>query len=125
LEYKAIYQHYQGNGLPFQCSGRVQNSMVTQISNSIVRTTHDSLYRFRIELSQLFFYAKRTKKLSASIYLRLSIIILFLLAVSGGFLYLPGNKDAICRCLFPSNSTYLLLYPTAVSCKKREEISLA
>jgi hypothetical protein len=21
LEYKAIYQHYQGNGLPFQCSG--------------------------------------------------------------------------------------------------------
>jgi uncharacterized membrane protein YoaK (UPF0700 family) len=68
----------------------VQNSMVTQISNSIVRTTHDrTLYRFRIELSQFFFYkAKRTKKLSASIYLRLSIIIFFFYWLYlWGFLY--------------------------------------
>jgi uncharacterized membrane protein YoaK (UPF0700 family) len=87
----------------------VQNSMVTQISNSIVRTTHlTGLFTdLGTNCHNCFLKAKRTKKLSASIYLRLSIIF-FLLAVSLRFpLYLPGNKDAICRCLFPSNSTYL------------------
>jgi uncharacterized membrane protein YoaK (UPF0700 family) len=70
----------------------VQNSMVTQISNSIVRTTHlTGLFTdLGIELSQLFFYKKpnERKKLSASIYLRLSIIIFFFIGcISGGFLY--------------------------------------
>jgi hypothetical protein len=54
--------------------------MVTQISNSIVRTTHlTGLFTdLGIELSQLFFIKSQTnEKLSASIYLRLSIIIFF------------------------------------------------
>jgi hypothetical protein len=73
--------------------------MVTQISNSIVRTTLDrTLYRFRIELSQFFFKkAKRTKKLSASIYLRLSIIF-FLLAVSLGFPLFLEIKTLFVAC---------------------------
>jgi hypothetical protein len=60
-----------------------------------------------IELSQLFFYAKRTKKVECQYLFKVIDYYFFLLAVSGGFLYLPGNKDAICRCLFPANSTYL------------------
>jgi len=60
----------------------IQNSLVTNISNSIVRTTHlTGLFTdLGIELSQLFFYKKQeeTKKLKTSIYLRLSIITFFL-----------------------------------------------
>jgi hypothetical protein len=56
LEYKAIY-HYQGNGLPFNAlfHGSTK-SMVTQISNSIVRTTHlTGLFTdLGIELSHYF-----------------------------------------------------------------------
>ena len=71
----------------------IQNSLVTKISQSIVRTTHlTGLFTdLGIELSQLFFYKKpeETKKLKTSIYLRLSIIIFFFLGcISGGFLYL-------------------------------------
>jgi uncharacterized membrane protein YoaK (UPF0700 family) len=70
----------------------VQNSMVTQISSSIVRTTHlTGLFTdLGIELSQLFFYKKANerKRLNTSIYLRLSIIIFFFVGcISGGFLY--------------------------------------
>lgn len=56
----------------------LQNSLVTVISNSIVRTTHlTGLFTdLGIELSQLFFFKKRTqrKKLLASIRLHISII---------------------------------------------------
>jgi uncharacterized membrane protein YoaK (UPF0700 family) len=70
----------------------IQNSLVTKISKSIVRTTHlTGLFTdLGIELSQLFFYKKRNerKELSASIYLRLSIITFFFVGcISGGFIY--------------------------------------
>ncbi|SEF96774.1 YoaK family protein [Flavobacterium urumqiense] len=71
----------------------IQNSLVTKISQSTVRTTHlTGLFTdLGIELSQLFFYKKpeETKKLKISIYLRLSIIIFFFLGCfSGGFMYI-------------------------------------
>lgn len=70
----------------------IQNSLVTKISESTVRTTHlTGLFTdLGIELSQLFFYKKQNerKKLNASIYLRLSIIAFFFIGcISGGFLY--------------------------------------
>ncbi|MCB0508540.1 MAG: DUF1275 domain-containing protein [Bacteroidetes bacterium] len=65
----------------------LQNSLVTSISNSIVRTTHlTGLFTdLGIELSQLFFYreAEQRFKLKRSIKLRLTIIASFFL---GGFL---------------------------------------
>lgn len=70
----------------------IQNSLVTKISQSTVRTTHlTGLFTdLGIELSQLFFYKKpeENKKLKTGIYLRLSIIIFFFLGcILGGFLY--------------------------------------
>lgn len=64
----------------------LQNSLVTLISNSVVRTTHlTGLFTdLGIEISQLFFYkADNRKKLISSIELRLSIIVCFFL---GGIL---------------------------------------
>lgn len=69
----------------------LQNSLVSKISNSVVRTTHlTGLFTdLGIELSQLFFYkAKEQKeKLLASIRLRLTIITFFFIGgvVSGVF----------------------------------------
>lgn len=70
----------------------VQNSLVTNISKSTVRTTHlTGLFTdLGIELSQLFFYkkAEEIKKLKTSIFLRLSIILFFFLGCfSGGIIY--------------------------------------
>jgi uncharacterized membrane protein YoaK (UPF0700 family) len=70
----------------------IQNSLVTNISRSTVRTTHlTGLFTdLGIELSQLFFYKKPedTKRLKTSIYLRLSIITFFFVGcISGGFIY--------------------------------------
>ena len=70
----------------------IQNSLVTKISQSTVRTTHlTGLFTdLGIELSQLFFYKKTEEKikLKTSIYLRLSIITFFFMGCfSGGFLY--------------------------------------
>lgn len=70
----------------------LQNSLVTKISQSTVRTTHlTGLFTdLGIELSQLFFYKKvdEIKKLKTSIYLRFSIISFFFMGcVSGGFMY--------------------------------------
>jgi uncharacterized membrane protein YoaK (UPF0700 family) len=70
----------------------LQNSLVTKISQSTVRTTHlTGLFTdLGIELSQLFFYKKEDerKKLKSSIFLRLSIITFFFIGcVSGGFIY--------------------------------------
>lgn len=63
----------------------LQNSLVTTISNSIVRTTHlTGLFTdLGIELSQLFFYRQQTEKIKlySSIKLRLTII---------GFFFLGG-----------------------------------
>jgi uncharacterized membrane protein YoaK (UPF0700 family) len=70
----------------------IQNSLVTNISRSTVRTTHlTGLFTdLGIELSQLFFYKKteEVKKLKTSIFLRLSIITFFFLGCfSGGIIY--------------------------------------
>lgn len=70
----------------------MQNSLVTSISKSIVRTTHlTGLFTdMGIEFSQLFFYRekKRRRRLLNSIRLRLTIIIMFFCGgVSGGVLY--------------------------------------
>ncbi len=70
----------------------IQNSLVTQISKSTVRTTHlTGLFTdLGIELSQLFFYKKpeEIKQLRTSIFLRLSIISFFFIGcVAGGFIY--------------------------------------
>jgi uncharacterized membrane protein YoaK (UPF0700 family) len=70
----------------------IQNSLVTNISKSTVRTTHlTGLFTdLGIELSQLFFYKKpeEVKRLKTSIFLRLSIITFFFGGcVSGGLAY--------------------------------------
>ncbi len=70
----------------------LQNSMVTIISNAIVRTTHlTGLFTdLGIELSQLFFYksAQEKRKLWSTIFLRLRIIRFFFFgALCGGLLY--------------------------------------
>ncbi len=70
----------------------MQNSLVTSISNAVVRTTHlTGLFTdMGIEFSQLFFYKdqKHKKKLIKSIKLRLTIIWLFFAGgVSDGILY--------------------------------------
>jgi uncharacterized membrane protein YoaK (UPF0700 family) len=71
----------------------LQNALVTRISQATVRTTHlTGLFTdLGIELSQLFFQrneASNMRKLTKSIYLRLSIILFFFLGgVSGGFLF--------------------------------------
>ena len=70
----------------------LQNSLVTRISNAIVRTTHlTGLFTdLGIELSQLFFYKEpmQRDKLIATIKLRLRIIAYFFLGgLMGGILY--------------------------------------
>lgn len=70
----------------------MQNSLVTTISNSAVRTTHlTGLFTdLGIELSQLFFYThqEQRKKLFSSIKLRLTIISFFFIGgLTGGILY--------------------------------------
>lgn len=70
----------------------LQNSLVTQISNAVVRTTHlTGLFTdLGIELSQLLFYKlpEQKLKLFSSIKLRLSIILFFFVGgICGGILY--------------------------------------
>lgn len=70
----------------------LQNSLVTKISNSIVRTTHlTGLFTdLGIELAQLFFYKQLDlrQKLFSSIQLRLTIISFFFIGgIIGGLFY--------------------------------------
>lgn len=70
----------------------LQNSLVTSISNAVVRTTHlTGLFTdLGIELSQLFFYKtiEQKKKLISSMKLRVSIISFFFIGgIVGGVLY--------------------------------------
>jgi uncharacterized membrane protein YoaK (UPF0700 family) len=70
----------------------LQNALVTNISNSVVRTTHlTGLFTdLGIELSQLFFFKKpeQQKRLRSSVKLRLTIICFFFLGcIIGGLLY--------------------------------------
>ncbi len=74
----------------------MQNALVTKISQATVRTTHlTGLFTdLGIEISQLFFYRDKTesRKLSRSIYLRLTIIVFFFFGgVLGGFLFKAMN----------------------------------
>lgn len=72
----------------------LQNSLVTKVSQSVVRTTHlTGLFTdLGIELSQLFFYRQEAelRRLSKSIYLKLAIITFFFIGcVLGGFIFKP------------------------------------
>lgn len=84
----------------------IQNSLVTNISRSVVRTTHlTGLFTdLGIELSQLFFYKKpeENKKLKTNIYLRISIIGFFFIGcVLGGFAFsLLELKTLFIACFF-------------------------
>jgi len=74
----------------------LQNSLVTTISNSTVRTTHlTGLFTdLGIELSQMFFYSEteQRKKLKSSIKLRLTIINFFFIGgIIGGTFYSRMN----------------------------------
>lgn len=78
----------------------LQNSLVTQISNSVVRTTHlTGLFTdLGIELSQLLFYKMpaQRKKLLSSIKLRLIIILFFFTGgICGGMLYANTSNKAL------------------------------
>jgi uncharacterized membrane protein YoaK (UPF0700 family) len=71
----------------------LQNSLVTRISNSVVRTTHltGTFTDLGIELSQWFFYRKTQQRirLKKNIGLKLIIIACFFLGcITGGFLYI-------------------------------------
>jgi uncharacterized membrane protein YoaK (UPF0700 family) len=70
----------------------LQNSLVTKVSDSVVRTTHlTGLFTdLGIELSQIFFFKKNAEreKLRKSINLRLAIIACFFIGcISGGVLF--------------------------------------
>ena len=90
----------------------LQNSLVTKISNSIVRTTHlTGLFTdLGIELSQLFFYKsiEQKTKLKTSIILRLTIILFFFAGgvLSGLFYY----KMGIYVLLIPSTMLLIGLF---------------
>lgn len=81
----------------------LQNSLVTMISNSVVRTTHlTGLFTdLGIELSQLFFFksTEQRKKLTSSIELRLTIIVCFFL---GGILSALAYSHIQLQILFVS-----------------------
>lgn len=93
------YLKFSNNSMPPQVTASIllfsmgmQNSLVTQISNSTVRTTHlTGLFTdLGIELSQLFFHKKTEEKklLWKSIKLRLAIIFFFFIGgVIGGYLF--------------------------------------
>lgn len=78
----------------------LQNSLVTKISNSVVRTTHlTGLFTdLGIELSQLYFYKQfeLRLKLFTSIRLRLTIIVFFFLGgIIGGLFYLKMHLTVL------------------------------
>jgi len=84
----------------------LQNSLVTSISNSMVRTTHlTGLFTdLGIELSQLFFYRQpeQIKRLTSSIKLRFAIISFFFTGcIVGGYAYLLyGTLSLLLAVLF-------------------------
>lgn len=89
--YLAVYSPFTIACLLLFAMG-MQNSLVTKISSSTVRTTHlTGLFTdLGIELSQLFFYKQpnETKQLHKSIRLRLTIILFFFIGcVLGGYAY--------------------------------------
>jgi len=89
-----IPQYANGIALCLLFAMGIQNSLVTRISDALVRTTHlTGLFTdLGIELSQLFFYKTFTQRirLLSSIKLRLRIIVWFFLGgIFGGVFYAP------------------------------------
>ncbi|GAA3933445.1 YoaK family protein [Chitinophaga oryziterrae] len=87
----------------------LQNSLVTKVSQSVVRTTHlTGLFTdLGIELSQLFFYRQQAefRRLSKSIYLKLAIISFFFTGgVLGGFIF----KTYALKTLFLASGCLIL-----------------
>lgn len=87
-----IHQHANWIACGLLFAMGLQNSLVTQISNAVVRTTHlTGLFTdLGIELSQLIFYKapEQKQKLFSSIKLRSLIIIFFFIGgIGGGILY--------------------------------------
>ena len=83
----------------------LQNSLVSKISNSAVRTTHlTGLFTdLGIELSQLFFYNEEAQRsrLLHSIKLRLGIIAFFFAGCAiGGFLFFPFRLKTLLLAAF-------------------------
>ena len=84
----------------------LQNSLVTNASQSVVRTTHlTGLFTdLGIEFSQLFFYRKtlEAQQLKKSIWLKLAIICCFFLGcILGGFIYRSYElKTLLIGCVF-------------------------
>lgn len=93
----------------------LQNSFVTTISNSIVRTTHlTGLFTdLGIDLSQLFFYTRKRQKIKllSSIRLRFTIIVCFFFGgIIGGILY---SSFALYSLIFASGILVMgLIYDT-------------
>jgi uncharacterized membrane protein YoaK (UPF0700 family) len=90
----------------------LQNSLVTKISNSLVRTTHlTGLFTdLGIELSQLFFYKEQEKRtvLISNIKLRLSIITGFFVGgIIAGLIY---SQYLLSSLLVPSAILIIGLY---------------
>lgn len=90
----------------------LQNSLVTKVSDSVVRTTHlTGLFTdMGIELSQLFFFkqAGEPQRLRRSIYLRLVIITCFFLGcIIGGYLFKSIRLKTL---LFTSSCLLIALF---------------
>ena len=105
-----VYQHYPNwIALSLLFAMGLQNSLVTKISNTVVRTTHlTGLFTdLGIEISQLFFYKtkEQQQKLSLSIGLKFRIIIFFFLG--GVTLGLAYAKFELYALIFPA---FLLIF---------------
>jgi uncharacterized membrane protein YoaK (UPF0700 family) len=92
LSHRAVIQNTNLIACSLLFAMGLQNALVTNISNSVVRTTHlTGLFTdLGIEISQLFFYKKEdeVKKLRSSVKLHLVIIIFFFLGcIVGGYSY--------------------------------------
>ena len=92
LSYDFVVQNPNGISCALLFAMGLQNSLVTVISNSVVRTTHlTGLFTdMGIEVAQLFFSneVKQRSKLVASIELRVTIIAAFFLGgITAGFLF--------------------------------------
>ncbi len=97
----------------------LQNSLVTRISDAIVRTTHlTGLFTdLGIELSQLFFYKSETQKakLISTMKLRIRIIAFFFMGgIFGGIFY---TKFQLYVLLFPASLLVIGLFYDTVKFK--------
>ncbi len=100
-----IHTHYQFFSCLLLFTMGMQNSLVTTISNAVIRTTHlTGLFTdLGIEISQLFFQkiSEKREKIIASIKLRLSIITFFFLGgLIAGIVYDKFNIKTLLIAAF-------------------------